>query len=90
MRFVVDAQLPVALVDRLKQLGHDSDFRHAHETGGHPTRLLLISAGNVRNRDLYELIAAHHDEIMDAFTQADFVELGTRALTLHPRRGTGH
>lgn len=83
MRFVVDAQLPEALVDRRKQLGHDaihvkhlpggsdtsdseitrladaedrvvvtkdSDFRHTHETGGHPTRLLLISAGNVRNR----------------------------------------
>ena len=69
MRFVVDAQLPEALVEHLQQLGHDaihvkhlprggeasdseitafadaedrvvvtkdSDFRHTHETGGHP------------------------------------------------------
>ncbi len=65
----------------------DSDFRHTHETGGHPTRLLLISVGNVRNRDLLALISAHHDAIVQAFEQADFVELGTTALTLHPRRG---
>lgn len=67
----------------------DSDFRHTHETGGHPTRLLLISVGNVRNRNLLALISAHHNEIVRAFEQADFVELGTKALTLHPRRGTG-
>lgn len=65
----------------------DLDFRHTHETGGHPSRLLLITVGNVRNRDLLALISAHHDEIMRAFDQANFVELGANALTLHPRRG---
>jgi len=119
MRFVVDAQLPMALADRLEQLGHDAihvkrlprggdtrdseitrfadnegravvtkdlDFRHMHETGGHPSRLLLITVGNVRNGVLLALISAHHDEIVRAFDQADFVELGTGTLTLHPKR----
>ena len=121
MRFVVDAQLPEALVDHLQQLGDDaihvkhlprggdtsdseitafadaedrvvvtkdSDFRHTHETGGHPARLLLISVGNVRNRDLLALVPAHHDEITRALDQADFVQFSTTALTLHPRRVT--
>ncbi len=65
----------------------DLDFRHTHETGGHPNRLLLITVGNVRNRDLLALISAHHDEIAHAFDRAGFVELGTNALTLHPQRG---
>ncbi len=66
----------------------DSDFRHTHETGGHPARLLLISVGNVRNQALLALVSAHHDEIMRAFDHADFVELSTKSLTLHPRRIT--
>jgi predicted nuclease of predicted toxin-antitoxin system len=28
----------------------DADFRHMHETGGRPERLLLIVVGNTRNR----------------------------------------
>ncbi len=66
----------------------DSDFRHTHETGGHPARLLLISIGNVRNQGLLALVSARHDESMRALDQADFVEFGTKALTLHPRRVT--
>lgn len=64
----------------------DSDFRHTHETGGHPTRLLLITVGNMRNRELLALITDHHGAIVRAFDQAEFVELGVNALTLHPWR----
>lgn len=66
----------------------DSDFRHTHDTGGRPRRLLSISVGNVRNCDLLAPISAHHEEVVRAFDHADSVELGTRAVTLHPRRDT--
>jgi predicted nuclease of predicted toxin-antitoxin system len=64
----------------------DADFRHTHETDGHPRRLLMIAVGNVRNRDLLELIKQHHDTITAALDRSDFVELGRTSVTLHPRR----
>jgi len=32
----------------------DSDFKHRHLTGGHPEKLLLVSVGNIKNRELLE------------------------------------
>jgi predicted nuclease of predicted toxin-antitoxin system len=61
----------------------DTDSRHTHETGGHPRRLLLITVGNVKNRDLLALIERHLVAMTTAFDQADFVELGHDTLTLH-------
>jgi predicted nuclease of predicted toxin-antitoxin system len=46
----------------------DADFRHTHETGGRPRRLLLVDVGNVRNRELLELVATHHEAISAAST----------------------
>jgi predicted nuclease of predicted toxin-antitoxin system len=63
----------------------DSDFRHTHETGGGPRRLLVVTVGNVRNRVLLALVSDHHDAIVTALAEADFVELGATGLTLHPR-----
>ncbi len=119
MQFIVDAQLPRALADRLIELGHDAvhvkelpkagdtpdgeiaryadehglvvvtkddDFRHTHLTSGRPTRLLQVTLGNLRNRDLLAHVTTHHDAIIAAFGEADFLELGATGLTLHLRR----
>ncbi|WP_458040528.1 MULTISPECIES: DUF5615 family PIN-like protein [Bacteria] len=64
----------------------DADFRHTHETGGHPERLLLLVVGNTRNRELLDQFSAHHAQVVVAFEDADFVELGRESLILHPRR----
>lgn len=76
----------VADLERRIVVTKDSDFRHTHEADGHPHRLLLITVGNIKNRDLLALVTTHHVAIVATFGQADFVELGTTALTLHPRR----
>ena len=64
----------------------DADFRHMHETGGHPERLLLVVIGNTRNGEMLDHFSAHHAKIVAAFEDADFVELGRESLTLHPSR----
>ena len=64
----------------------DADFRHAHEAAGRPKRLLHIRLGSIPNRELLLHISTHHDAIASAFDEADFIELGNDALTLHPRR----
>lgn len=63
----------------------DDDFRHTHLTGGRPARLLQITLGNLRNRDLLAHVTTHHDAVVAAFDEADFVELGAAGLTLHVR-----
>ena len=50
---------------------------------GKPSRLLLISPGNIRNASLLELIAANLPAILDAFKAACFVELSPGALVVH-------
>ena len=64
----------------------DGDFRHTHEAAGRPQRLLHIRTGNIPNRELLIHISTHHDAITSAFAEADLVELGNDAMTLHPRR----
>ena len=79
IRFIADADDRVVVTK-------DADFRHMHETGGHPGQLLLVAVGNTRNRELLDHFIAHHETIVSAFGEADFVELARENLTLHPRR----
>jgi predicted nuclease of predicted toxin-antitoxin system len=79
-----DAEI-IALADAQSRcvVTKDSDFRHGHETNGHPRLLLHITIGNIKNRDLLTLVSAHLGTITNAFEQANFVELGRGTLTLH-------
>lgn len=79
IRSIADAEARVGVTK-------DADFRHMHETGGHPTRLLIVAVGNTRNRELLDHFTAHHETIVSAFDDADFIELSRESLTLHPRR----
>lgn len=65
----------------------DSDFRDGHLLSGSPRRLLVVATGNITNAALLSLFEANLDVIVDAFGEADFVELGPGALVLHRRRG---
>jgi len=53
----------------------DADFVDSHLLRGRPARLLLISTGNIANRDLYALLAALIPAIDGAFDEATFIEL---------------
>ncbi len=61
----------------------DEDFVNSHVLQNRPSRLLLISTGNIGNRDLLALVEDHLPEIVAAFEQAKHVELGRMALVVH-------
>lgn len=63
----------------------DADFRDGHLLRASPSRLLVISTGNITNADLLGLIAENMDAIVAAYGNSDFVELGSTALSAHPR-----
>ncbi len=61
----------------------DADFLNAHLIHGKPTRLLLVSTGNIANRNLLGLFEIHIGMIVSALESAAFVELTDRGLVIH-------
>lgn len=67
----------------------DRDFRDGHLLSGSPRRLLVVATGNITNTELLTLFQDNLDTIVDAFGEADFVELGPHTLVIHQRRDPG-
>lgn len=67
-----------ALVDIADREG--SDFVQSLLITGRPQRLLLISTGNVSNKELERLVRVALPDICQALEQSRFAELGRAAL----------
>lgn len=61
----------------------DSDFVDSFLLIHRPPRLLLISTGNISNRDLEQLFLRNLDAIVAGFTTHDFVELSRTHVITH-------
>lgn len=61
----------------------DQDFVDALILRGQPRRLLLISTGNIRNRERNDLLAPLISDPAGAFEHAAFVELTSDAWAVH-------
>jgi predicted nuclease of predicted toxin-antitoxin system len=64
-------------------MSKDSDFVDSLLLEGKPAKLLLISTGNIKNRELESLVLAQLPAIGEAFENARFVELSRAALIIH-------
>lgn len=60
----------------------DADFVDSHLLRGRPTRLLLVSTGNIRNRDLEALFVPLIPDILREFQTSSFLELGRAGLVV--------
>ncbi len=60
----------------------DADFVDSHILGGRPARLLLISTGNISNRDLEALVVPLIPEIVREFATQSFLELGQMGIVV--------
>ena len=58
----------------------DSDFYHSHLLRGEPWKLLLIRTGNIRARELKQLLQQHLPAIEVALDQNSLVELDRQAV----------
>ena len=61
----------------------DADFVDSFLISRKPNKLLLISTGNITNKNLEELILAHLATIVTTFDSHHFVELTTAAVIIH-------
>lgn len=64
-------------------ISKDADFVNSFLIAGRPYKLLLISTGNITNRDLEELFMPQFAKIVEAFEAHRFVELNRTALIIH-------
>jgi predicted nuclease of predicted toxin-antitoxin system len=60
----------------------DSDFVDSHLLRGSPARLLLISTGNISNRDLEALVVSQVSELIREFTTHSFLELDQSGILI--------
>ncbi len=60
----------------------DADFVDSHILAGRPTRLLLLSTGNISNQELELLIARSLPDLIVAFRSHRFLELDRQGLNI--------
>lgn len=58
----------------------DEDFVSSHLLQGRPAKLLLISTGNISNRDLEKLVVPLIPDVLREFQVHTFLELGRSGL----------
>jgi|SRR5918911_3088411 predicted nuclease of predicted toxin-antitoxin system len=61
----------------------DADFVNSFHLHRKPSKLLLISTGNVRNSELEALLVSNLVNIAGGFDQFSFIELNRSALIFH-------
>jgi predicted nuclease of predicted toxin-antitoxin system len=60
----------------------DADFVDSHVLLGRPAKLLLISTGNISNRDLEALVVPLIPDILREFQVHSFLELGPAGIVI--------
>jgi predicted nuclease of predicted toxin-antitoxin system len=60
----------------------DAEFVDGHLLRGRPAKLLLISTGNISNRDLEALVVPLIPDIVREFQTYSFLELGRSGLVI--------
>lgn len=63
----------------------DTDFLDSHVVQGIPVKLLLITTGNIINRDLLILIEKYFEEVVKLFKIYDLVEIGNDEIITHEK-----
>jgi predicted nuclease of predicted toxin-antitoxin system len=61
----------------------DLEFADSFVLKRQPPRLLLVSTGNIANKELESLFRMHLSKITDAFYSCAFVELDRSGMTVH-------
>ncbi|GAB5525941.1 MAG: hypothetical protein Roseis2KO_38130 [Roseivirga sp.] len=61
----------------------DFDFYHSYMTLSKPKKLFLITTGNLKNRQLFDLFRNNSLIIKNALNRSSFVELSNQGITEH-------
>ena len=63
----------------------DSDFLDSHLIQGIPSKLLLVTTGNIVNKDLLNLFDKYFETIVNLFGTYDLIELDNNQIIGHDK-----
>ena len=63
----------------------DSDFLDSHLIQGIPSKLLIVTTGNIANKDLLNLFDKYFDIIIQLFNNYDLIELNNDQIVAHEK-----
>jgi predicted nuclease of predicted toxin-antitoxin system len=72
----------IADTEERVEVSKDSDFRDSHLLNDTPERWLIVSTGNITNRDLSTLFKEHLDAVVAAFEKARLVQMNVDDLAV--------
>jgi predicted nuclease of predicted toxin-antitoxin system len=75
--------ISVAIAEGRIVVTKDADFVNSFLLGRRPPQLLLVSTGNIGNRNLERLFLQNLDLITAGFAAYDFIELSQTHVILH-------
>ena len=64
-------------------ISKDSDFFDSYFVKKVPKKLLMITTGNVRNKDLFEMFKNNFHLILEGFNTNDLIEMDNNDLYFH-------
>jgi predicted nuclease of predicted toxin-antitoxin system len=68
---------------KLMLITKDFDFYHSHMAIGKPAKLFLITTGNLKNRQLFDLFRNNILIIKNALSRSSFIELDNEGIVEH-------
>lgn len=63
----------------------DLDFYYSHMINGEPKKLLLITTGNIKNKDLFNIFRNNIINFKTLFDNCNYVELNNNGLIGHEK-----
>jgi len=94
MKFLIDANLPFRLSKEIRKISveqdrivitKDSDFLDSHVIQGVPSKLLLVTTGNIVNKELIDLFDKYFETTIQLFDIYDLIELNNEQIIGHER-----
>jgi len=64
-------------------ISKDSDFLDNYILSGKPSKLLIVSTGNISNNDLITLFDKNLDELKSLFTKNSVIEISRTEIIVH-------
>jgi predicted nuclease of predicted toxin-antitoxin system len=61
----------------------DSDFYYSHMIRNQPKKLFLITTGNIKNRNLFDLIRSNASDLKELITDCNYIEMSNEELFGH-------
>ncbi|HEV7350005.1 DUF5615 family PIN-like protein [Telluribacter sp.] len=61
----------------------DTDFFYSHTLLGKPRKLLLITTGNIKNKELFDLIRTNYQTLYLLFETCNFIEFNNEGIIAH-------